>query len=113
MFNWFRDPSPGCSGISSGVYTKLYGVGRAIASHAIGHGFEIILKYNKHPLFSTIRGELAQLAEAPFFLFFFASPCLVRHSAGVWGQSGVPRLPPPYARGSEIKEDCTLLSFGA
>ena len=90
------------------------GLGRAIASHAIGHGFEIILKYNKHPLFSTIRGELAQLAEAPFlfFLFFFASPCLVRHSAGVWGQSGVPRLPPPHARGSEIKEDSTLLSFG-
>ena len=49
------------------------GLGRAIASHAIGHGFEIILKYNKHPLFSTIRGELAQLAEAPifFFLVFF------------------------------------------
>ena len=47
------------------------GLGRAIASHAIGHGFEIILKYNKHPLFSTIRGELAQLAEAPFSFFCF------------------------------------------
>ena len=65
------------------------GLGRAIASHAIGHGFEIVLKYNKHPLFSTIRGELAQLAEAPiFFLFFFFYSWMgcSYWEGGFWGQ---------------------------